>query len=336
MSDKNFLNEDEKQSILKFLQGDKSEISEDDKTQIKNYLAKAQDTTSPDPTVDDTQLKEIESKISSIIESINELKKVKPIVEKVEGPSGPPGPVGPEGKQGLQGPVGPIGPEGPVGPAGPKGDRGPRGIAGKSIKKEAVVKELRDDFEFIQQIRSGSGPGFSMGGGGGGENNVGENIGGGVGVYKEKYSNKLRFRTLSADNITIEESGDVINFSSSKSVCIAPIESISAVEISVGTVAFAVPSEINGYELTNAVATVYDAGTGTGSTDVQIRRRRSGVESDMLSTPITISVGEYFAEDGVIDPSNKDVNTGDQIFIDVDSVTSTKPNGLSVTLTFKK
>ena len=81
---------------------------------------------------------------------------------------------------------------------------------------------------------------------------------------------------------------------------------------------------------------VSDAGVGTGSTDVQVRRRRNGANVDMLSTPITISVGEYFAEYGVIDPSNKNVNTGDQIFIDVDSVTSTKPNGLSVTLTFKK
>jgi len=336
MSDKNFLNEDEKQSILKFLQGDKSEISEDDKTQIKDYLAKAQDTPLSESPVDDSQLKEIESKISSIIESINELKKVKPIVEKVEGPSGPPGVPGPQGERGPEGPVGPIGPEGPEGKIGQKGPRGPRGADGKSIKKEAVVKELRDDFEFIQQIRSGSGPGFSMGGGGGGENNVGENVGGGVGVYKEKYSNKLRFRTLSADNITIEESGDVINFSSSKSVCIAPFESISAVNIGIGTIGFAVPAEINGYVITDAVASVYDAGTGSGTTDVQIRRRRSGSEVDMLSSPITLSVGEYFAEDGVIDHSNKDVNTGDLIFIDVDSVTSTKPNGLSVTLTFRK
>jgi len=324
------LNDEQRKSILKFLQGDKSiDVSESQKLQIKDYLAKTENSPTSTVVVDDSRFDEIESKITSIIESIKNLKTKETIVETVEGPQGPPGPIG----ESVQGPKGD---KGDKGEPGPKGPAGPKGKDGTSVKKKEVVEELRDDFEFIQQIRSGSGPGFSMGGGGGGESNSGENVGGGISVYKEKYSNKLRFRTLSGDNIDVEESGDVINFSSFKSVCIAPFESISAVGIGIGTIAFAVPSEINGYVLTDAVASVYDAGTGTGTTDVQIRRRRSGVEVDMLSTPITLSVGEYFATDGVINISTDDVLTGDQIFIDIDAVNSTPPNGLSVTLTFRK
>ena len=45
---------------------------------------------------------------------------------------------------------------------------------------------------------------------------------------------------------------------------------------------------------------------------------------------------EYYQDDGVIDTSYDDVNTGDQIFIDVEGVTlTTPPKGLSVVLTFE-
>jgi hypothetical protein len=78
-------------------------------------------------------------------------------------------------------------------------------------------------------------------------------------------------------------------------------------------------------------------GTFEPDMDIQIRRRRSGSEVDMLSTPVTVGSGEYYARDGVINASNDDVATGDLIFIDVDTVHDPTPAyGLSVALTFTK
>ena len=88
-------------------------------------------------------------------------------------------------------------------------------------------------------------------------------------------------------------------------------------------------------DLTGVVASVYVAGSGSGTTDIQVRRSRSGTNADMLSTKVTIGTTDYTASDGVVDTANDDVQEGDLIYIDVDSVASTAPQGLSVTLTFE-
>ena len=118
-----------------------------------------------------------------------------------------------------------------------------------------------------------------------------------------------------------------------KSVSIAVYESGDSVATGDGTVAFTVPADINGWELTAATASVYVEGT-TGTTDLMIRRSRGGADTNMLSTAITISSGAYTASDGVIDTANDDVATGDMIFVDVDAVSTTAPQGLTVTMTF--
>ena len=100
------------------------------------------------------------------------------------------------------------------------------------------------------------------------------------------------------------------------------------------TYAFTIPPTFDGWNLIDAIASVTDKGI-TGTTDVQVRRRRAGSDADMLSTKITIG-DEFFAADGVINESNDDVNTGDQIYVDVDAIHSgTAPNGLSVNLVFR-
>jgi len=107
------------------------------------------------------------------------------------------------------------------------------------------------------------------------------------------------------------------------------------VEIRDGTIALTLPTILAAYDLTDVLASVYVPGVGTGATTIQVRRSRAGADVDMLSTPITISASEYYQDDGVVDTSNDDVNLGDQIYIDVDSVTlTTPPKGLSVVLTF--
>jgi hypothetical protein len=121
----------------------------------------------------------------------------------------------------------------------------------------------------------------------------------------------------------------------SKIVNLAPFPSDIDVEIRDGTIAFTVPVIMNGLNLTAALASVYVPGVGTGATNIQIRRSRSGVEANMLSTVISLSAAEYFVSDGVIDTSYDDIITGDQIFIDVEQLTATSPpQGLSVVLTF--
>lgn len=100
-----------------------------------------------------------------------------------------------------------------------------------------------------------------------------------------------------------------------------------------GVYGVAIPTGLNGKNLTAALARIYSTGSG-GTTTIQVRRRRANVSADMLSTRITVSYNEYYAADGVINTSNDDVATGDMIFVDVDTVASTHW-GLSVVLTFE-
>lgn len=105
----------------------------------------------------------------------------------------------------------------------------------------------------------------------------------------------------------------------------------AAVTTGDGKVAFVVPAELNGKDITAVICGVYDKGI-TGTTDVVIRRRRAGVDADVLSTAVTIG-DEWFAADGVIDTANDDLATGDTITVDVDAIHSgTAPNGLTITI----
>jgi len=94
-----------------------------------------------------------------------------------------------------------------------------------------------------------------------------------------------------------------------------------------------IPPHLNGLELTNVVCGVWDKGI-TLSTDVGVYRSRGGSEVAMLSTEVTIG-DEWYAQDGVINTSNDDVETGDIINVNISGIHSgTAPNGLTVTLEF--
>lgn len=104
-----------------------------------------------------------------------------------------------------------------------------------------------------------------------------------------------------------------------------------------GDITFTIPAELNGWNLTDADASVETAGT-TGTTDIQINNVTQA--ADMLTTKITIDSGEtssYTAATApVIDTANDDVATGDKIRIDIDAVSTTAAKGLQVILTFEK
>ena len=108
-------------------------------------------------------------------------------------------------------------------------------------------------------------------------------------------------------------------------------EDDDAVVVADGKIGIPVTSDLNGKNVTGVQANVHDKGV-TGTTDIQVRKQRGAVESDVLSTKVTIG-DEYFAVDGVIDGSEDDLVTGDMIYVDIDTVHSgTAPNGLSVAI----
>jgi|GEM_PF-5689473 len=102
-----------------------------------------------------------------------------------------------------------------------------------------------------------------------------------------------------------------------------------------------VPEELNGFNLNSVAACVSTAGTASGTTNVQLRRTRSACDVDMLSTALTIDAdgvdSSTAATPAVVDAAQDDVNTGDQINVDVDGLTTeTVAKGLVVQLGFVK
>lgn len=119
-----------------------------------------------------------------------------------------------------------------------------------------------------------------------------------------------------------------------RSVCIVPFLSDETVVVGDGKIGFCVPANLNGKSLTAVQASVVTAGTTSGTTDIQVRRRRGASVADMLTTKVTLATATFTAGNGVINTSNDDIATGDLIYPDVDALNAVAPIGLSVTLTF--
>lgn len=84
-----------------------------------------------------------------------------------------------------------------------------------------------------------------------------------------------------------------------------------------------IPADLNGYDVVSVlgvVTTVSSSGTPTFA----LRRLRSGSAVDVLSTNVTIDVSEYTsstaATPAVINTSNDDLQTGDILLADLDTV----------------
>ena len=103
-----------------------------------------------------------------------------------------------------------------------------------------------------------------------------------------------------------------------------------------GDVFWAVPEELNGYNLVSVGGHLQTAGT-TGTEDIQIHNVTQ--TADMLSTKITIDTTKKdsatAAAAPVIDAANDDVATGDEIRIDVDAIHTTAGKGLVVRMGFQ-
>ncbi len=102
-----------------------------------------------------------------------------------------------------------------------------------------------------------------------------------------------------------------------------------------------IPSSMNVMDLKEANASVTTVSSSGAITIQLVRSRRSSPTArtlvDMLSTEIDIDVSEFDSLDGaaeVINTSNDDVSTGDQILIDVDAA-GTGAKGLYVEMIFR-
>jgi len=97
-----------------------------------------------------------------------------------------------------------------------------------------------------------------------------------------------------------------------------------------------IPASLAGMNLVTVHAEVITAGT-TGVLTIQIRNVTQAV--DMLSTELTVDSGETGSDTAaipaVIDTANDDVAINDVIAMDIDTVQTTAPKGLIVTLEFR-
>lgn len=111
----------------------------------------------------------------------------------------------------------------------------------------------------------------------------------------------------------------------------------SSISTGNGKAYFRVDPYINGMNLI-AVGAALSTASSSGVPTFQIRRVRGGASADMLSTALTIDANEVDSATAttaaVIDTANDDVQTGDQINIDID-VAGTGAKGLCITLTFR-
>lgn len=142
---------------------------------------------------------------------------------------------------------------------------------------------------------------------------------------------------VSSNDIQIRSGGISRNLSDAtkKSVSFTLFDSDQTVATGNGVQGFCVPDSMANMNLIDARASVYATGT-TGTMDIQVRRSRAGTDADMLSIKVTVGSGEYTVNDETVDLANDDINAGDLIFIDVDTVHTTPATGLSVVLTFSE
>ncbi|MBU1743249.1 MAG: hypothetical protein KKC37_17070, partial [Proteobacteria bacterium] len=107
----------------------------------------------------------------------------------------------------------------------------------------------------------------------------------------------------------------------------------TALAVADGTLGLVVPAIYAGWNLVDVEVACHTKGV-TNTTDIQLRRRRAGADADMLTVKLTLG-DEYYVSDETIDTGNDDLAAGDLIYIDVDAVHDTPPQGVTVIMTVR-
>ena len=145
------------------------------------------------------------------------------------------------------------------------------------------------------------------------------------------------FNSGSVINFVVDESATGNNIRITRYKEAVVVDYTTAVTTGDGKFYTHTPPELDGFDLVYVHAEVITAGT-TGTTDIQIHNVTQA--ADMLSTKLTIDSGQTGSDTAVtpavIDTANDDVATNDLLRIDVDDVSTTAPQGLNVTMGFKK
>lgn len=143
-----------------------------------------------------------------------------------------------------------------------------------------------------------------------------------------------------ANEVTAADAADAVakkhtQNTDDKTVVLKPISETDSLDTGDGVMYFVAPVDLNGYNLYGVGAHVFTV-SSSGLPNIQINNSRNG---DMLSTSITIDENEKDSKDAaapaVIDMDNDDIQTGDEIRIDVDTK-GTGTKGLEIRLTFRK
>ena len=114
------------------------------------------------------------------------------------------------------------------------------------------------------------------------------------------------------------------------------VNSDTATAVADGKMGAAIPAGMNGMNLVDFTCSVADLNSAdSGETTVVLRRVREGTVAYMTSTGVTIDYNEHTASDEVIDTSNDDLATGDNLYVDISAVTTAAQKGLHCTATFE-
>lgn len=136
---------------------------------------------------------------------------------------------------------------------------------------------------------------------------------------------------LNKDEITIKQGG--VSKLTPRGYCNVLYSDELSVAPTTGKVPFVVPTEFNNWSIGTLIAAVGSAKGITGQTTYRVRRRRAGVDTNIIS----VAVGdEWFKVTQVTNNSDAKVLTGDQIFIDILSTHTTAPVGFAVSVMFKQ
>lgn len=140
--------------------------------------------------------------------------------------------------------------------------------------------------------------------------------------------------TVTGQILTWDESAWVASTPAKKAFTILLSESDTDVSVGDGKVGWCCPAAFDGWKIDDVLVGAGTKGV-TGSTTVQARKRRAEVDSDLLSTPVTLTTTNY-SNNGVVDATEETLATGDFVYADVDTIhTGTVAKGVSATITIK-